>query len=155
MPASARIIIADTSCLIALSKIDLLHIIQQLFETVSITPEVQKEYGANLPDWIIIQKVADFSLKAKLDKVLDSGEASSIALALEVSDSMVALDESKGRKVAEAYNVPIIGTLAILLLGKEKGLLNTIKPYVTALVENGFRLSPKLIATILKAANEN
>lgn len=46
------IIIADTSCLILLEKINFLNILETLFSRVTITPEVLEEFGRPLPDYI-------------------------------------------------------------------------------------------------------
>jgi predicted nucleic acid-binding protein len=50
---------------------------------------------------------------------LDSGEASSIAFALSLENSLLIIDEVKGRKVATENGLEIIGTLGLLLLVKK------------------------------------
>ena len=52
-----NIIISDTSCLIALSNIGKLHILKDLYQEVTITNEVQNEFGEPLPGWIIVKNV--------------------------------------------------------------------------------------------------
>ena len=54
-----NVIISDTSCLIILSKIDKLFILNKLFGNVIITPEIAKEFGDKLPNWIKIQKAKE------------------------------------------------------------------------------------------------
>jgi predicted nucleic acid-binding protein len=44
-----KIIISDTSCLIALSKIDKLDLLKDLYHEIIITPEVHQEFGGSLP----------------------------------------------------------------------------------------------------------
>jgi predicted nucleic acid-binding protein len=44
--------------------------------------------------------------------------------------------------------------LKLLLIAKQKGIIESIKPIITQLNENGFRVSPKIIGQILKLANE-
>lgn len=78
-----KIIISDTSCLIALERINQLNILRQLFSSILITNEVEIEFDKSLPDWIIIQKVQNGQKKAELQQIVDDGEASAIALALE------------------------------------------------------------------------
>jgi len=155
MPANSKTIIVDTSCLIALSKINQLSLLVNLFEHVIITREVQKEFGDDLPTWIALRSPKSKSPKQSLNKILDPGEASCIALAQEIENSVLALDEYRARKIAAESGLPFIGTLAILHLGKENGLINSIKPLVLSLVDSGFRVSPLLVTTILKKANEN
>jgi len=48
-----KIIISDTSCLIALSNVELLDILKNLYEEVIITKEVHDEFGGDLPDYNI------------------------------------------------------------------------------------------------------
>jgi hypothetical protein len=44
-----KLIIADTSCLIALTNIGSLDVLRQVCQTVFITPEIAGEYGEDLP----------------------------------------------------------------------------------------------------------
>jgi uncharacterized protein len=46
-----EIIIADSTCLIGLERIDHLDLLKKLYQTVIIPPEVEKESGI-LKDWI-------------------------------------------------------------------------------------------------------
>ena len=95
-----KIIISDTSCLIALSNIGLLNILKDLYQEIIITQNVNDEFGENLPDWIIVLKVKNTDRQADIAKSLDKGEASSLALALEINNSILIIDEIKGRKIA-------------------------------------------------------
>jgi predicted nucleic acid-binding protein len=92
-----KIIISDTSCLIALSNIGMLHILKDLFGEVLITAEVNEEFENQLPNWIILTQVQDQLKQAEIESKLDKGEASSIALALEIPNSTLIIDEVKGR----------------------------------------------------------
>ena len=49
------IVITDTSCLIALTKINVLHLLQKLFDSVVITEEIYMEFGEPLPEWIEVR----------------------------------------------------------------------------------------------------
>ena len=44
-----KVIIADTSCLILLEKIEELTLLYQLYGQVCITEEIANEFGRNLP----------------------------------------------------------------------------------------------------------
>ena len=77
-----KIIISDTSCLIALSKINKLDILKDLYSEIIITREVYNEFGGTLPNWIIISDIKNSQKQKELEIKLDKGEASSIALAL-------------------------------------------------------------------------
>jgi predicted nucleic acid-binding protein len=67
----SEIIISDTSCLIGLTNIGLLDVLRQLYNTVTITPEVANEYGCPLPEWIHIVAVKDTERLDSLRETLD------------------------------------------------------------------------------------
>lgn len=45
-----KIIVSDTSCLIALSKIEKLDLLKDLYYEIIITTDVFREFGGSLPD---------------------------------------------------------------------------------------------------------
>jgi len=145
-----KIIISDTSCLIALSNIGMLHILQDLFEEVLITPEVNEEFGNQLPNWIVTLQVKDKLKQAEIEEKLDKGEASSIALALEITNSTLIIDEVKGRNIAKNLNIEIIGTVGIIILAGKKGVIKDVVSVVLKLVNNGFRLSNNIVDRIIE-----
>ncbi|MBN1639152.1 MAG: DUF3368 domain-containing protein [Ignavibacteriales bacterium] len=145
-----KIIISDTSCLIALSKIEKLDLLKDLYREIIITGDVYQEFGGSLPDWIIITEVKDKQKQKDLEERLDKGEASSIALALEIGNTTLIIDEIKGRKIAQSFNIDIIGTIGIILLADKKGLISDVTSLILRLVNKGFRLSDKLINKIIE-----
>ncbi len=145
-----KIIISDTSCLIALSNIGMLQILKDLFGEVLITPEVNEEFGNQLPNWIIVLQLQDKQKQAEIEKKLDKGEASSIALALEIPNSILIIDEVKGRNIAKNLNIEIVGTIGIIILAGKKGVVNDVISVVLKLVNNGFRLSNKIVDRIIE-----
>ena len=106
-----RVIIADSSCLIALSNINELEIFQKVYEQITITPEIEDEFGERIPDWIKVEEVADKMKIAILELELDKGESSAIALAIEKENSLLVIDEKKGRNVAKKMGIKITGIL--------------------------------------------
>lgn len=147
------IVITDTSCFVLLGKIKALHILQQLFTTVLTTPEIADEYGSALPDWILIRP-ADQSLKEKFLEYVDPGEASAIALASVVSCDYIILDDMAARKLAEKLGLPIKGTIGVLLMAKQKGIIPLLSPYLDIIQQTNFRLSQHLIDGFIKEAGE-
>jgi len=149
-----KIIISDTSCLIALEGINQLNILHQLFSSILITKEVETEFGKSLPNWIIIQQLQYPKKKAELRQIVDEGEASAIALALETDNCLLIIDEKKGRKLAESLHIKIAGTLQILLLAKSKGLITSLAQMLSQLEKQNFRFTNSLKEEVLKKANE-
>jgi len=69
-----KLVIADTSCLILLGKINQLSLLQDFFKEVYITEEVNIEYGEPLPNWIKIEKVKSEFIQLSLELQLDKGK---------------------------------------------------------------------------------
>lgn len=147
---SRETIIADASCLIVLQNIRELSLLQKLFGEVLITEEVEKEFDLNLPEWIKVKAVQNEAQKNSLSLILDRGEASSIALCLETDDSLLIIDEKKGRRIAQELKIKITGTLGVILRAKEKGLIDSIEDLLEKLDKAEFRISPNLKAKILE-----
>ncbi len=148
-----RIVIADTSCLIVLDKIEQLEILQLLYSEVLTTPEVAEEFGLPLPQWISVRAATETSFRNDLTG-LDSGEASAISLALSTPDSILVLDDLPARKVAEKSSINFTGTLGLLAKGKASGYILAIKPILKKLKEINFRISAKVEEDILIQCNE-
>jgi len=149
------IIISDTSCLIALDQIGMKDLLKDLFETIHITEEVLEEFGEGLPNWIKVRKVKDQSRIEQLKSRLDLGEASSIALALEIEEPCILIiDEKLGRKVAKEYDLEIIGTLKVLLLAKQSKLIDSLESAIEQLEGIGFRISKKIKEELIKLGEE-
>ncbi len=145
-----RVVISDTSCLIILSKIGCLHILQSLFGEILITEEVKNEFGETLPDWIVIKKAASYEIEKILLLNVDEGEASAMALCLEqTEDVLLIIDERKGRIIAQELGIKIIGTIGILIKAEEKGLFTNLSEIIERLEQTDFRLSPKLKQQLL------
>lgn len=105
----SKVIISDTSCLIALDRIKRLEILKQLFTTIIVTLEIRSEFGS-LPERIAIKQVTNLSKQKHFEMSVEKGEASSIALALEIPNSILIIDEKKGRGLAQSLHLEIIGT---------------------------------------------
>ncbi len=147
-------IISDTSCLIVLSNIDELDLLQKLYGQVITTIEVATEYGQILPDWISIKAPADAYSQKILEMQIDKGEASAIALALEITGSIVILDDYKARRIAEKLGMKITGTVGVLIKAKLNGIINSVKPFFDKIRKTDFRLTDEIENQALKEAGE-
>lgn len=148
---SQEIVIADASCLIVLHNIQELTLLQKLFGEVFITEEVKQEFGFDLPEWIKIKEIQNKFQQNSLNLILDKCEASSIALSLETANSLLIIDEKKGRRIAQELGVKIIGTLGIILRAKENGLIDSVESVLENFEKANFRISSDLKTRILKS----
>jgi len=125
-----------------------------MFEKVIVTEFVAEEYGDTLPDYIEIRKLTNIQTFKELQNKLDRGEASSIALSLEIPDSLLLLDEQDARSVASERKLRFIGVLGILLVAKEEKRISEIKPFLNELKHSGMWVSDKVIHEVLRLVNE-
>jgi len=144
-------IIADTSCLILIEKIDEFDILQKLYETVIITPVIANEFGNELPKWIEVRKAEDQKYQRLLEMNVDSGEASTIALAIEIGGLLI-LDDQKARKLARDLKLDITGTLGVLLDATQSGYISSFERVLTHVKQTNFYLTEELEQKLLDLA---
>lgn len=89
-----------------------------------------------------------------LSILIDPGESEAIALAQVIANSIVLLDDSRARRIAERFDVPRIGTLGILRRAKINGLIDKIKPHIEHLKANNIYMTDNLVNAILKDVGE-
>jgi predicted nucleic acid-binding protein len=138
------IVIADASCLIALDNVDESDLLPKMYDDIFVTPEVAAEVGYSLPKWTHQKSSSNHSLIGELSVTLEIGEATSIALALELPDCLLIIDEKKGRRTAKQLGIKIKGTFGIILDGIERGLIQEPITIADRLERPGFLLSESL-----------
>ena len=148
------VVIAYTSCLISLSRIQGLQLLQALYSEIYVTQEIAEEFGEALPEWIVIRKVSDPHNQQILSTILDEGEASAIALAYEFERTLLILDDLKGRKEAVRLGFQITGTLGILSKAYRTGIIPELKSPIDKLLAAGFRIAPQVYEELLKQSGE-
>jgi predicted nucleic acid-binding protein len=156
------IIVSDSGPLIALSKLNLLFILQELFGEIFIPAEVWKEVvergkgkagseAIKKAKWIKVQDVGDeFSVEV-LCRDIDRGEAEAIILAKRINADMLILDEKIAREVAMAIGLKVVGSLALIHEGIERGMVNqTIAEIIKKMKERNIWISDEVIEEITK-----
>lgn len=149
-----KVVISDTSTLILFHRIAELELLQKVYGELITTPEIAKEFGEDLPSWIIIQSVKDKKYQDFLETQVDCGEASAIALATEYEDVLLLLDDLKARKLAIRLKFKITGTLGVIHKAKQMSLIDKIKPLIDKLLLTDFRVADNIVNEILKLNNE-
>jgi predicted nucleic acid-binding protein len=79
---------------------------------------------------------------------LDEGELAALSLALQ-RGAAVLIDELRGRTVAAQLGLTVVGTLGLLLMARERGLVGSLRPMVELLQRGGYFLSTRLIDQVL------
>jgi predicted nucleic acid-binding protein len=75
-------------------------------------------------------------------------------LAEELASDQVLMDDLDARRVALSRNLKIIGTIGILLVAKQQGLIPKIKDVLDDLITEGKHISSRLYQEALLAAQE-
>ena len=146
----SKIVIADSTCLIGLSKIGQLYILRQLFEKILVPSAVFHEVvvvgagrsGAkeiNNAEWIEIQEAKNQLAVQAFRLTLGAGESEAIVLAQECAADFIILDDWKARQMALGLSLPVIGTVAVLTKAAEKGIIRELQPVLEDLRKAGFR----------------
>jgi len=148
------IIVSDTSCLILLDKLGRIGLLKSLFEKITITKTVADEFGKDLPEFIEIENPKNKNYQKILESILDPGEASAMALALEKDESLLIIDEFKGRREARQLGLNYTGTLGILIVAKDKGLINSVTEIIKEIGKTNFRIDVKLINEVKRKSGE-
>jgi len=142
---SYDIIIADTSFLISLSKIGEIELLRKLFNKVSITSTIAMEFNSELPIWIeVIDNQSDKKIKL-LEQDLDKGESSAIALALELDNPLLIIDDLKARKLSKKLQINFIGTIAVLIKSIELGFIKDKRKLIEKIRSTNFHFSDELL----------
>ncbi|HRN95532.1 MAG: DUF3368 domain-containing protein [Chitinophagales bacterium] len=149
-----KVIIADTSCFITLFNAGELDLLYKIYGQIYTTTEVATEFGEPLPDWVLIESVKDKSKQLLLEMQIDKGEASAIALTLEMERSIVILDDYKARKLAEKLGLTYTGTVGVIIKAKLNGIIPSIKPIMKKIKESGFHLTAEIETLALQEAHE-
>jgi predicted nucleic acid-binding protein len=148
-------VVSDTSPLIALHQIGQLRLLGTIFGTILVPPAVVREaVGVERPSWIVERPLTRPLAPAVLRAGLGRGESEAISLALELSADRVLLDDLPARNLAQRLNIPLIGTLGILLAAKRKGLIPAIREPIDTLRRGGFRVANELYENLLRSAGE-
>lgn len=159
------IVVCDTTPISELAKVNYLNLLPKLFGRVIIPQGVHDELmTGNHPaalrvrelSWLDIVAVNNRLTVKELQQVgnLDLGESEAIALAEEMRADRLLIDEKAARRVAMARNLPLIGTMGVLLLGKRQGELENVKDVLDQMQQQGTRISDRLYTQVLILARE-
>jgi len=148
-----QITIADTSCLIILTKIDELDILKSVFIKIYITDKIAEEFKEELPNWIEVVNVKFEDYKT-IAEIIDEGEATAIAMSLKMDNSLLILDDIRARKYALSLGINIIGTLGVIVKAQKEGKINSALSLIEKIQETNFRVSDKIFEQIKKALHQ-
>ncbi|MGK7901811.1 MAG: DUF3368 domain-containing protein [Hormoscilla sp.] len=156
-------VVVNSTPLISLSITGHFSLLNTLFDRVFIPVSVYEEVvlqGKERPgaevlaqvDWSVVQAPAQTaSLSPELLK-LDRGEQDVILLAQEIQADWVLIDEKMGRRIATELGFDVKGTLGVLLIAYQIGLISrdTVREALQELSQSSVYISQKLLDWFMK-----
>jgi predicted nucleic acid-binding protein len=157
-------VIVNTSPLQYLYQTGLLELLPNYYRRVYVPEAVIDELergralGVSLPivnhlSWVIVRK-PQHPMLLPLASGLGAGESEVLALAEEITNATVVLDDRRARQYARLLNIKITGTLGILLKAKKTGGLPAVRPIIEQLQVLGFRVHAGTYKAVLRLAGE-
>ena len=85
---------------------------------------------------------------------LDAGEAEAIPLALTLGADIFLTDDSAARAEGVRLGMKVLGTVGLLVLAREQGLISAAYPLVVRLRERGQWLSDAIVEAVREDESE-
>jgi predicted nucleic acid-binding protein len=156
--------VCNSSPLIALARIQRLDLIESLADDVLVSATVLREIEAGAgrdgaaqairnsprlrirPDVEIPEAVRSWQL--------DPGESQVLAMALQCPGCGAVIDDRAARSCAASFSIPMIGTVGLVALARQRGTLKAAAPVYKALRDAGLFVSPALLKAVLAQFGE-
>ncbi len=151
------LVVADAGPLIALKGIDRLHLLRDLYGDVLAPPAVLREISPSVgspPGWIVQATPSGKVPVDLLESRLGVGEVEAIQLARQISADWLLLDDLAARRWALARELPVVGTVGILVRAREHGFVPAVRPLLDALIRNGNFIGAGLYEGALRRVGE-
>ena len=149
----------NASPIILLGKADLLKTVSPLAKVWIIPEGVIREVEAKRPIEPYLSEISYSSevVQENASKIhssiaawdLGQGESEVLTLGLVKPKTGVVLDDLQARKCATLFDIPLIGSLGLIVLAKRKGLLNMAKPAIEQLISVGLYIDSAMLTRIL------
>jgi len=155
------LIICDAGPIFSLALVNKLSVLESLFEKVFIPKAVWEEITRDeiKPFHQTIfnffkDKVKEIVGRNDLTFIMDYGESEAVKLYNELDADFLLIDDKKARLIAENLGIQCVGTIGILSIAKEKGLLSELKPLFRMFLNNKRYYSIKILNEILTKHGE-
>ena len=155
-------VVSNTTPIISLSSIKRIEILKELFNEIHIPRSVYNEiktknlfgYKEIDSDWFVVHDIKGEKYLGFLLNEMDIGEAETIVLAKEIDADILIIDERIGYNIAKSQDIFAIGTLSVLLIAKEKGIIQNVKPLLDKMLQKGRWYSEKTYKRFLEKIGE-
>lgn len=156
-------IVVNASPLILLCKTGLDSLLPALFPRIAIPAGVLKEIEAHSEDGVAqqVQSHAEFSIVDVAPEPLVQrwdlglGETDVISFAYGHREYVALLDDAAAKNCCKVLGMKTLGTGAVLVLGKQKGLLPSVREALLQMRQQGMWISNSVISLLCHKAGEN
>lgn len=156
------LVIADAEPIFSLALVDKLGILSFIFEEVKIPKAIWEEitYNEQVEYYYRIKgffedRIIQIKSVNEFDLIMDKGESEAITLYKEIGAEFLLIDDKKARKIAENLEVKCIGTLGLLSIAKDIGVIDELRPLFDKFQSNGRYYATDLLNAILEQHEEN
>jgi predicted nucleic acid-binding protein len=156
-----RVVVADATPLHYLILIDAIDLLPRLFERIHVPVEVRDELICEAtpprvrswlqkpPEWLEILAAPVAASEDALLAALDLGERAAIVLAESIHADLLLMDDRAGAVLAQRRVLTVTGTLGVLDLASQAGLLH-LQDAFQRLQKTNFRYPPSLLEALLE-----
>ena len=156
--------VVNASPIISQTQIDRIDLLPKLCDELIIPQGVADEiqlggYTASAVTWFraagreFIQPAPDIDARVG-NWDLGMGESQVLSWVITDAEYESIIDDLAARKAAKILNVSVQGTLAVVVLAKQLGYIQSAKQDLENLVQVGLRVSPKVLAQALAIVGE-
>lgn len=156
--------VVDASPLIHLSRAGFLPLLQVIGPRLIVPLPVADEVRAKGEEDLTVRTLVEAAWLVLVPAVpipaeiatwdLGAGEASVLAWARSHPGSFAILDDLQGRRCASALQVPVVGTLGVVLIAKRRGAIPAARPVLEELLSQGMYLSGPVVEQALALVGE-
>lgn len=157
-------VVVNASPLICLFKSGLTDLLPTLFEDIIVPDAVVKEVMAKgamdfsaqtliSNNWI--QQIGNITIDPRVASWdLGDGESAVLSFALKNPEYFAVMDDREARRCATSLQCHCIGTLGIVLLGKKRGIISSVRETLVKVQNAGLWISDSLVSEICRNVGE-
>ena len=158
------IIIADSSALVSLAVCDSLSLLEPLFGEIYVPKAVYNEVcisgkvGSDLLEDFLQSRTKVITLDdftVFKPEGLGYGELEAMALYESLAADLLLIDDARAKKIAYMNGMEVMGSLGVLLLAKQRGLITQLSSRLKMLSVSELYFDDAIIQKILELAGEN